>query len=114
MAARVAGKEKSDSRARMAVKLDTLSRVRNRSDTVGAVEFTAPHALVVELVAVELVAMEEEDSNRRGNIGGAGSSAPNPPPVPLVARRLEEEEVVVAGQVEAVFPGSEAATVWFA
>jgi hypothetical protein len=117
MAARVAGKEKSDSRAKMAVRLDTFSRVTNRSETVGAVEFTAPHVLVVVVVVVELVALvvalEEEDSSRRGVIGEAGSSAPKATPVPLVARRLEEEEVV-AGQVEAVFPGSVADTDWLA
>ena len=118
MAARVAGKEKSDSRARMAVRLDTFSRVTTKSDTTGAVEFTAaPHAAVelvvgVELVAVELVvALEEEEeeeeveSKRRGFMckGGAGSAgAPK-----ALERRLEVE-----GQVEAVFPGSTADTDW--
>ena len=52
MAAQVAGKEKSDSRARMAVRLDTFSRVMNKSDTTGAVEFcSAVHVLVVLVAA---------------------------------------------------------------
>ena len=125
MAARVAGKEKSDSRARMAVRLDTFSRVTNRSDTVGAVVLTAPHVLVVvvvvlvELEAEELVVAlkEEVTSKRRGAVmgkgGGAGSAAPKAAPAPLVERRLEEEEEV-EGQVEAMFPGSWADTDWLA
>jgi hypothetical protein len=59
MAARVAGKENSDSRARMAVKLDTFSRVTNRSDTVGAVVFTAEHVLLELVVAVVAVTLVE-------------------------------------------------------
>jgi hypothetical protein len=116
MAARVAGKENWDSRARMAVRLDTFSRVTNRSDTVGAAVSTAPHVLVAGeeeelVVAVALVvALEEEDSSRRGVIGGAGSSAPKATPLPLVGRRLEKGE----GQEEAVFPGSTADTDWLA
>jgi len=119
MAARVAGKEKSDSRARMAVRLDTFSRVTNRSDTVGAVGLTDPHVLVVlvvgELEAEELVvALEEEvTSKRRGAVTGKGGGAGSAAPAPLVERRLEEEEEV-EGQVEAVFPGSWADTDWLA
>ena len=102
MAARVAGKEKLDSRARMAVRLDTFSRVMNKSDTTGAVEFCIAVHVLVALVVFKV----EEEAARRRRF--------NPSPSPLERRLEEEEEEVVVGQVEAVFPGSTADTDWLA
>ncbi len=124
-----------DSRASRAEALLTPSRVMISSDTAGAVKFTAPQEVVaVELVALVMVAavvvvlvvvvseevVEFEARRRRKDEGRAAATAPaarvsHPSCRPLPAvRRCCWAAVVVAGQVVAVLPASEAAMVWLA
>ena len=108
-----------DSRARRAEALLTPSRVMISSDTAGAVKFTDPHEAVG--AAVELVVEELEAKKRRKEGGRAAATAPaqapdaraSQPTAPTPLPAVRRSSVAEAGQVVAMFPASEVATLWF-